>query len=268
MSELYLLIILGFSVGSLGTLIGAGGGFIMVPALLILYPNLSAETLTGMSLAIVCANAVSGSIAYAYKRRIDYRSVVYFSIAAAPGAIIGSYLTSLIPRKNFEFGFGIVMILISLYLLFYKIKAASFLNAESKHPIRILTDREGNQHSISYSFNLGIIISTFVGFFSSLLGIGGGVIHVPALVGLLGFPVHIATATSHAILAIVSLLGVAEHIVRGDIDAVMRQVMWLIPAVVVGAQLGAHLSHKVKDSLIIKALAIGLLSVGLRFVFF
>lgn len=267
MAEPYFLVALGFFVGTIGTLIGAGGGFIMVPALLILYPSLSSETLTGMSLAVVCCNAISGSVAYAYRKRIDYRSVVFFSVAAAPGAIIGSYVTSLISRKSFEFGFGFVMIFISTYLLFSKTKIASVADSKSKYPIRILVDRGGNHHHLAYDLKLGVILSTVVGFFSSLLGIGGGIIHVPALVRLLAFPVHIATATSHAILAIVSLLGVIEHIVRGDLDTVVTQLLWLAPSVVVGAQLGAYLSHKVEDSWIIKALAVGLLTVGIRFVF-
>lgn len=267
MAEPDLLIILGFFVGAIGTLIGAGGGFIMVPVLLILYPSLSSETLTGMSLVIVCCNAISGSVAYAYRKRIDYRSVVFFSIAATPGAIVGSYVTSLIPRKSFEFIFGFVMIFISIYLLVSKSKNISLVDIKNKLPIRTLIDREGKHHSISYSLKLGVILSAVVGFFSSLLGIGGGIIHVPTLVRWLNFPVHIATATSHAILAVISFVGVIEHLVRGDLNSVVRQIAWLALSVVVGAQLGAHLSHRAKDSLIIKALAVALLTVGIRFVF-
>lgn len=266
-TEPCLLTILGFFVGVLGTLIGAGGGFILVPALLILYPSLSSGTLTGMSLAIVCCNAISGSIAYAYKKRIDYRSVLFFSVAAAPGALLGSYVTSLIPRKDFELGFGIVMIVMSLYLFFSKTYSENLEVAKKKYPMRVLVDNEGNTHYLSYNLNLGVIISIGVGFLSSLLGIGGGVIHVPALVRLLKFPVHIATATSHAILAIVALLGVFEHILRGDLDTVVNQLWWLIPSVVIGAQVGAYYSHKVGGSWIIKALAVGLFTAGVRFVF-
>ena len=65
-----------------------------------------------------------------------------------------------------------------------------------------------------YNFNplVGIGISLAVGYLSSFLGIGGGIIHVPALVYLLDFPVHIATATSHFVLAIMALTGTLVHI--------------------------------------------------------
>ena len=263
--ELFLLLGLGFMVGTIGTLIGAGGGFIMVPVLLILYPALRPEMLTGISLAVVCCNAISGSIAYAFKKRIHYRSAIIFSIAAAPGSIFGAYVISFIPRHSFEFAFGILMIVIAIYLFFGGNEIKNTTEAKNKHPVSILIDGQGHHHHISYSAKLGIILSTVVGFLSSLLGIGGGIIHVPALVRLLGFPVHIATATSHAILAVMAFLGVMAHLLRGDLNSVASQILILAPAVMIGAQLGAHLSDKIHGSWIIRALAIALLSVGVRF---
>lgn len=263
--EPLLLLLIGFFVGTFGTLIGAGGGFIMVPVLLIIYPNLNPETLTGISLTVVCFNAISGSLAYAYKKRIDYKSAIIFSIAAAPGSILGAYATSFIPRKSFEFGFGIFMVLISAYLFYGGKKSVEVAVKKHKHPVRILIDREGHEHHISYNSTIGILLSTLVGFLSSLSGIGGGIIHVPALVKLLDFPVHIATATSHAILAVMAALGVALHFFRGDLNSVFFQIAWLVPSVIVGAQLGAYLSSKVRGAWIIKGLAIALATVGLRF---
>ncbi len=55
---------LGLGVGLFGTLIGAGGGFVLTPVLLLLYPTESPETITGISLAVVFFNATSGSLAY------------------------------------------------------------------------------------------------------------------------------------------------------------------------------------------------------------
>jgi len=69
-----LLVLIGFAVGAFGTLIGAGGGFILTTILLLLYPHDSPQTLTAISLAAVFFNAASGSAAYARQRRIDYRT--------------------------------------------------------------------------------------------------------------------------------------------------------------------------------------------------
>ena len=73
MSLLWLLF-LGLVVGAIGTVVGAGGGFLLVPALLLLYPSERPETITSISLAVVFFNALSGSIAYARMKRIDYKS--------------------------------------------------------------------------------------------------------------------------------------------------------------------------------------------------
>ena len=83
--ELAGLLILGFAIGTYGTIIGLGGGFILVPVLLLLYPDYEPESVTAISLAVVCASTISGSIAYARQRRIDYVTGLIFAAASAPG---------------------------------------------------------------------------------------------------------------------------------------------------------------------------------------
>ena len=131
---------------------------------------------------------------------------------------------------------------------------------------QVLTDKWGERYSFSYNLALGMVISVFVGYFSPLLGIGGGIIHVPAMVEWLYFPVHIATATSHFILAIMATVSVVVHIFQGAYDDpfVLRMVIFLIIGVIPGAQLGAFLSRRLKGGIIVKALAVSLGIVGIR----
>src|SRR4030042_742288 len=109
------LIPLGFFIGTYGTLIGAGGGFILMPILLLLYPKGNPELLTSISLAVVFFNAFSGSVAYTRMRRIDYRSGFLFSVATVPGAIFGALTTAYIPRWLFDVIFGVLMIVASAF---------------------------------------------------------------------------------------------------------------------------------------------------------
>jgi uncharacterized membrane protein YfcA len=111
---------------------------------------------------------------------------------------------------------------------------------------------------------LGIAISFVIGFASSLLGIGGGFIHVPALIAVLGFPVHIATATSQFVLAIMATVGTVTHIAAGDLDGLWPRVIYLAVGAVVGAQAGARLSTRVRGAVIVRVLAAALVLVALR----
>ena len=260
-----LLLGLGFIVGTFGTLIGAGGGFILVPVLLLLYPDMPPDLLTSISLAVVFLNAGSGSIAYARLKRIDYKSAIIFGAATLPGAVIGALVTSAIPRRVFDLILGVLLIVIALFLFIKPNEgayASSKLNKGTTH--RTLKDSNGEQYEYSFNIWLGIILSFFVGFLSSLLGIGGGIIHVPALASLLNFPIHIATATSHFILAIMALTGTIVHLATGTLQGGLKTAGLIGLGVVVGAQLGAYLSHKVKPTGIIRALAVALLLVGIR----
>ena len=74
------LLLTGFVIGTVGTLIGAGGGFILVPLLLLTHPQFSPEIVTAVSIVIVAANAVSGSVAYSRSGRIDYRAGILFAL--------------------------------------------------------------------------------------------------------------------------------------------------------------------------------------------
>ncbi len=116
MEQFLWLIPVGFFIVGYGTLIVAGGGFVLVPLLLLLYPNESTETLTSISLAVVFFNALSGFVAYARAKRIDYYSGAIFSIARIPGAILGALTTFFISRPLFDLLIGVLMLAASGFL--------------------------------------------------------------------------------------------------------------------------------------------------------
>lgn len=260
------LIPLGFLVGAFGTLIGAGGGFVLVPVLLLLYPFASPDTITSISLAVVFFNALSGSWAYAQMKRIDYKSGLLFAAATIPGAILGALTTDYIPRRLFDGAFGLLMTAAAVFLFFHRTEEGKPIKNESRcHISRNLVEKDGTFHVFSYDMRIGVGLSLFVGYISSLLGIGGGIIHVPALVRLLNFPVHIATATSHFILVIMALTGTIVHIATGSFShGGVHQTVCLAIGVMLGAQAGAVLSNRVHGIWIIRSLAAALAFVGIR----
>jgi len=263
---------IGFLVGTYGTLIGAGGGFILVPLLVFLFPQDSTSMITAASLAVICVNATSGTIAYARMKRISYRTGVTFALATIPGALIGSYLTRFIPRKAFGALFGILLMGVAVFITLTRgrgRRAGAAARAEgggllAARIVDTVVDREGRSYPLSYDVRLGIVISFFVGCFSSLVGIGGGLIHVPVMTYLFGFPVHIATATSHFVLVFTSLAGVVEHLLDHTWPVHLLRDACLAAGVVAGAQLGAFFSRKVSSAWIVIGLAVALGLVGVR----
>jgi len=265
MTQYLWLIPLGFVLGAFGTLIGAGGGFVLMPILLLLYPKEAPEILTSISLAVVFFNALSGSWAYGRMRRIDYKSGLAFAAAAVPGSVVGALATNYVARRPFDGVFGVVLIAACIFLLAWPHPAEESDPAvPAGHTRRKVVTADGHVYSYTYRMRTGLGLSAFVGYLSSFLGIGGGIIHVPALARLLSFPVHIATGTSHFILAITALVGTLTHVVSGNFSRGVHRTMFLSVGVLLGAQLGAWLSKHIHSHIIIRVLAVGLGSVGLR----
>lgn len=264
-----LLILVGFLIGTVGTLIGAGGGFILVPLILIFHPELPPELVTAISIAVVSVNAISGTFAYAKSGRVDYKAGINFSIYTIPGSVLGVLTVQYIPHDLFNIIFGILLLCLAGYL-FFKDKTAITADVVTAHKPGYIrhkvTDNKGVTYEYSYNGRLGNIVSIIVGYISPLLGIGGGIIHVPAMVNWLKFPVHIATATSHFILAVMATVSVIVHAFSGSYNdpEVLKWIALLALGVVPGAQVGAYFSHRVKSHVIIRLLAVCLVLVGIR----
>jgi len=256
--QFFWLIPLGFFAGAYGTLIGAGGGFVLAPALLLIYPTENAEVITSISLTVVFFNALSGTLAYASTNRIDYKSGLIFALASMPGAVVGALATTAMSRARFNLLFGGLLILAALFLIASPGKKSAFQmgQANSKTPAIL------NLHGAALF--LGFLVSSLFGFISSFLGIGGGFLYVPALVYLLQFTIHAATATSLFVLTITSLTGVATHVAADLYHHGMRRALFLSIGAILGAQVGAKLSRHLGGDWILRGLAFALGLVGLR----
>lgn len=257
----------GLAVGAYGTLVGLGGGFIIVPVLLLVYQATPQDTV-GTSLAVIFLNALSGSLSYIRQKRVDFRSGVKFALATVPGAALGAYLSTYLTSRPFTFTFGLLMMAVSAFLV-WKPESRS-PGAEAQRPpenglvTRRLVDAGGSIFVYTFNERLGIVLSFFVGFLSSILGIGGGIVHVPALIYLFSFPAHIATATSQFILLISTGVGAASHLALEHV--MVGPALSMGVGVVLGAPLGAALSRRLRGAWIVRLLSLALLMAGARLI--
>jgi uncharacterized membrane protein YfcA len=253
MLGMVLLFVSGLGVGTLGTLIGAGGGWMIVP-LLLFGLGYTPQQAVGTSLAVVFLNALSGSIAYMLQGRVLYRMGLAFAVSTIPGALLGATLVQYLDSRWFTLLFALFLLALSGLLL----RGQTIYGHAHRHP----TPEELNSLR-SPIMRMGILLSFLVGVISSLFGIGGGIVHVPFLIVILGLSVHSATATSHFVLAITSLAGTLVFLRNGQVDLSVAAAMGV--GVLLGAQAGARLSLRMRSEPIRRLLAFAVLvfAVGL-----
>lgn len=258
------LVLLGILVGAYGTMIGAGGGFVLVPLLLLLYPDESPELITSMSIGAVFFNALSGTVAYVRQRRIDYLGANAFAIATVPGAIAGSLLTGHVPRALFDAIFAFVLLGVAAILILRPEPRVVGRTNRQGEVVRMITDSHGDTFFFSYNLRTGIVLSIGIGFLASVLGIGGGLIHVPMMIQLLHFPAHVATATSQYVLTVTAGTSALVHLLAGDYEGGYGRTAALSVGVAFGAQAGAILSSKLRGAIIVRLMAAALALLGMR----
>jgi uncharacterized membrane protein YfcA len=266
--EIILLALLGVVVGTYGTLVGVGGGFLIVPLLLIIY-KLPPAAAAATSLVVVLLNAASGSVTYIRRGRVDIRTGLLLAAATVPGAFfIGPELAERIPDRAFKIGFGVFLLAMATLLFLRPERKSSSTGGGPRKGIWMLrrTFRDGSGASMDYEFDvvLAVVLSFAVGVLSSMLGIGGGIVHVPALIHFMSFPVHVATATSQFVLAFTAAAGVAKYASGGHVVWPLAAVIGV--GVIVGAQVGARLSHRMKGGRIIRLLVLAIVLLGGRLI--
>jgi uncharacterized protein len=261
-----LLTLLGGLVATYGTLVGAGGGILLVPALLLLYPHESPNTIASISLAVVFCNSVSGSFAYGHMHRIDYRAGLVFAAAAIPAGFVGAYLTSFLSRHVFDFVFSLLILSLASFIFMKPTPQHVDRQATSRETIHRLVDFKGNDFVYAFSHRRGMVMSFAIGLVSSMLGIGGGPFYVTMMVYPLHFPLYVATATSQFMLMIITLSWSAAHLIAGGFEHGIFRTLFLSVGVLGGAQVGAWLSQHVSGTIISRVMASGLLLIGIRLV--
>jgi uncharacterized membrane protein YfcA len=261
--EALLLVLFGCAVGLIGTLIGAGGGFIHVPMLMIFF-GFSPQLAIGTSITAVFMNALSGTLSYVTHKRIDYEIGLKFATAAVPGVLVGAVIAQHFTFTSFSILFSITLILLSIHLFAEKDIAMVRTKAIEEPEERLLVDAEGTVHAYAPDMSIGLAGSFFTGIFSGLFGIGGGIIHVPLMYSVLGMPVHIATATSHFILAITSFFAVIIFTGMHEID--LDFAIFIGIGAILGAYFGARMSLRTGPRFIKRAIALCLLVLALKLI--
>lgn len=248
--------------GGYGVIVGAGGGFILVPALLILF-DVSPVVAAGTGLAIVLINSLAGVVGYSRQKTIDYPSGLKIVYGAVPGSLLGVWLLQIQPTDSIYFYilFGTLLFCLGGFL-FFKNAPSSWKRILSR---KNNSDVNKKRRNIPLTYGRLVPLGFLMGTLSSYLGIGGGWLLVPILIYLFRMPTHQATATSIFTLCLYTSVGVASHLYYQTID--WSIIIWGAIGVIAGAFIGVRVARKIPGPLVLQMLSVLLMIMGVRMVF-
>lgn len=266
--EWFILLLIGLTAGTVGSLMGLGGGIIVVPSLMLLSGYLSIlngitpQVVVGTSLLIMIFTGLSATLAYIKQKKVDYTSGLIFLIGSIPGALFGVFLNKHIEAGKFLIFFGIFVLFVSVILMVRKYLKP--LKISEKGVRRKVINEVGEEVEYGLVPYIAIPISFIIGMFSGLFGIGGGTLMVPAMILIFGFPPHIAVATSMFILFFASIASSISHIALGNVNWLYA--LALVPGAWFGGKLGAAINARMKSDSLVSLLRIFLIIVGIRLI--
>lgn len=235
----------GMAMGMMAGLLGVGGGIVAVP-LMTAYLALSQHEAHGTSLAAIVPASLFSVLAYAWNGTVDWGLAASLATGSLIGVAIGSRIMMKIPARQLRRGFGVFLLFVALRL---------FLG--SALPLQPLAMPQGAMLLL-----VTVIIGLVAGTLAGMLGIGGGVIMVPAMVLLLGVEQRVAQGVSLAVVAVTAISGAAQHYQQGNVR--LDKALWIAPTAAVFGFVGGSLAGMIDQRLLQVLFGLLLLIVGGR----
>ncbi len=221
------IVVVGLLAGFLAGLFGVGGGILIVPGL-VLAAHMAQRLAHGTSLAAVVPISVASLVTYAVHDNVDWSVALWLAIGAVAGAIIGTHLLHVLPHRTLAILFIVVLVASALRL---------FLAA----------DADGRGDLTPASVGLLLIVGLITGILAGLLGVGGGIVMVPAMILLFGIEPVIAKGTSAAVIIAAAVMGTWRNRVNDNTD--LRAAAVIGASGIMTAALGGVLADRMSDDL-------------------
>ena len=250
MSEFFFMAIGGMLAGLLGSVLGLGGGVLIIPMLTLIFGVPMREAI-GASLVCVIATSSGAASLYVKRHLCDIRLGMTLELATTLGAIAGGIVAGILRPQ-------LLLILFSALLIYTAL--TMFKKKDEK-------ENTGDLNYIDKSYKianlpLGMGASFFAGNVSGLLGVGGGIVKVPVMYLLMRVPLKTAVATSNFMIGVTASAGAFVYFSRGEVHPLVAGSTML--GVFFGATLGARLFPKIKTEYLKKALVFILLYLSLE----
>ncbi len=244
------LIIIAIIAGILGSLLGIGGGIIIIPILILLY-HINIKEAIGASIISVIATSSGAASVYLKDQLINLKAGMFLEIATTTGAISGAILLGIINPNILFFIFAIVLI-ISIYpMLFNKEKDQKDIKNDYISEKLELSSSYISNDGINYKYNMdntpyGLMMMYIAGLASGLLGIGSGVFKVIAMDDIMHMPMKVSTTTSNFMIGVTALASSVIYLVKGYINPYLA--LPVMAGIFLGALIGTRLLKKTSNN--------------------
>ncbi|MFT3788799.1 MAG: sulfite exporter TauE/SafE family protein [Tepidisphaeraceae bacterium] len=239
------------SAGVLGSLLGIGGGIIVVPVLTQLF-GIDMHHAVGASIVSVIATSSGAAAAYVRERMTNLRVAMLLEIGTTTGALTGAVVAGYLNARVLQAIFGVILAASALMML-RKRREKSGLDVKPD----VLSEKlrlhgsyfdEKEQREVAYRVTnapLGLGLMYVAGVLSGLLGIGSGVLKVPAMDLAMRLPIKVSTATSNFMIGVTAATGAGVYFARGDINPFIAGPV--AGGVLIGATIGSRLLGKLTN---------------------
>ena len=241
-----LMLVGGIGAGVFGSLLGLGGGILIVPLLTIAF-GLPLREAVGVSLICVIVTSSASAGVYLERRVANLRLGMTLELFTAIGALAGGLVAFLLSERILAGLFAALLVYVALSMIRRSdpiadpdSDSAATAAAAAHQPFGLPLDGPG--YTV-HSLGRGVVGSLFAGVVSALLGIGGGLIKVPVMHLLMGVPLRVATATSNLMIGVTASASAIIYLVRGGIDPFVAGPTAI--GVFLGATLGSRAAHRI-----------------------
>ncbi len=226
-----LVLVAGFFTGVLSGVFGVGGAVISTPAILLL--GATPLQAVGSTLPSIIPSSISGTLRYQRDGLVVRRVVFGTGLAGAACAALGAIASDVIPGRG-----HVQMILTAGLMAFTAYRTAAMGRAPQR------TTSDGEPH-LDLRLTRLVGIGILAGLLSGFLGVGGGILMVPAFTGIVGLPLKSAIGTSLACVGLIAIPGTLTHQLLGNVN--WFYALPLMATAIPGARVGAHLAIKTND---------------------
>lgn len=251
-----LLIVGGVAAGLFGSLLGLGGGILIVP-LLTLGFGLPVREAVGVSLVCVIVTSGASAAVFLERKVANLRLGMVLELFTAIGAVAGGAIAFLLDERLLAGLFAVMLAYVAVTMLRGAVRPSPRAEAiesdtlpvddeaEAGDPAAAVsaTDRLSGEGYQVHRLGPGAVGSVIAGVLSALLGIGGGIVKVPVMHLVMGVPLRVATATSNLMIGITASTSAIVYLLRGGIDPYAAGPAAL--GVFLGASLGSRTAHRV-----------------------